>query len=49
MGDTTASWVREVRSWSRTCFTEKNSLRAGSEVAEGRAWETRHGEGSVSG
>lgn len=42
MGDTRASWVREVRSWSRTCFTE-NSLSAGSEVAEGRAWETRHG------
>lgn len=48
-GDTTVSWVRDVRSWSRTCFTERKRLRGGSEGGEGRAWERRHGEGSVSG
>ena len=41
--------MREVRSWSRNCLTGKNSLRAGSEVGEERAWERRLGKGSNQG
>ena len=47
-GHKRASRMREVRSRCRTCLIG-NSLRAGSDVGEERAWEKRLGKGSRQG